>query len=37
MLNFEYYSPTKIYFGKNREDEVGKIIKGYGYKKILLH
>ena len=37
MINFEYYSPTKIFFGKNREEEVGKIIKNYGYSKILLH
>ena len=27
MINFEYYSPTKVYFGKNREKEVGSIIK----------
>lgn len=37
MLNFEFYSPTKIYFGRNREQEVGKIIKDYGYKKVLIH
>ncbi len=37
MLNFDYYSPTKIYFGRNREDEIGKIIQSYGYKKVLLH
>lgn len=37
MINFDFYSPTKIYFGKNRENEVGKIIKKYGFKKVLLH
>lgn len=37
MLDFDFYSPTKIYFGKNREKEVGKIIKSYGFKKVLLH
>lgn len=37
MLNFDFYSPTKIYFGSFRELEVGKIIKEYGYSKILLH
>ncbi len=37
MLNFDFYSPTKIFFGVGREEEVGKIIKGYGYKKILIH
>jgi len=37
MIDFEYYSPTHIYFGRNRYMEVGKIIKSYGYSKILLH
>ena len=37
MVNFEYYSPTKIYFGKNREKEVGSIIKKLKYQKVLLH
>lgn len=37
MINFNFYSPTKIIFGKNRELEVGKIIKEYGFKRILLH
>lgn len=36
MKDFMYYSPTKIYFGKY-EEEVGKIIKEYGYKKVLFH
>ena len=37
MINFDFYSPTKIFFGKEREKEVGEIIKGYGFKKVLLH
>ena len=37
MKNFNFVSPTKIYFGKNREIEIGKIIKEFGYKKVLLH
>lgn len=37
MINFDFYSPTKIFFGKGRENEVGEIIKGYGFKKVLLH
>lgn len=37
MINFEYYAPTKVYFGKNREKEVGSIIKKLKYQKILLH
>ncbi len=37
MINFEYYTPTKVYFGKNREKEVGSIIKKLKYQKVLLH
>ena len=37
MINFEFYSPTKIFFGKEQEKRVGEIIKNYGYKKVLLH
>lgn len=36
MLNFEYYAPTKVFFGKERETETGEIIANYGYKKIML-
>lgn len=37
MNNFDFYSPTKIYFGRNREMEIGQIIKDYGYRKIMFH
>ena len=36
MINFDFISPTKIFFGKDRELEVGNIIASYGYKKIAL-
>lgn len=36
MLNFEYYAPTKVFFGKGREKQIGEIIANYGYKKIML-
>ena len=36
MLDFIYYAPTKVIFGKDKEKEVGSIIKGYGYKKIMM-
>lgn len=36
MLNFEYYTPTKVFFGKERETQTGEIIANYGYKKIML-
>lgn len=34
MTNFDFISPTKIFFGKNKENEIGKIIKSYNYNKI---
>lgn len=37
MENFIYYVPTKIFFGKNEEDNIGKIISSYGYKKVFIH
>ena len=37
MLNFEFYTPTKVFFGRGYEKEVGRIICEYGYKKIMLH
>ncbi|MBO4976942.1 MAG: iron-containing alcohol dehydrogenase [Lachnospiraceae bacterium] len=36
MQDFIYYAPTKVYFGKGKQKEVGEIIKGYGYQKIML-
>lgn len=36
MLDFDIVIPTKIFFGKNKEDEIGKIIKDFGYKKVLI-
>lgn len=37
MLDFEYYAPTKVYFGRNSDEKIGKALKEYGCKKILLH
>ena len=34
MNNFDFTSPTKIFFGKDRDYDIGKIIKSYGFKKI---
>lgn len=36
MRDFNFYTPTKIFFGKGKEKCVGEIIKGYGFKKIML-
>jgi len=36
MNNFTYYNPTKIEFGKEKENKIGEYIKQSGIKKILL-
>ena len=36
MKDFIYYTPTKVFFGKDKHKEVGKIIKDYGYSNIML-
>lgn len=35
MLDFQYYSPTRVVFGKNAVKELGKLLKDR--KKVLLH
>lgn len=37
MVDFDFYSPTKIYFGKGREKEVGEILKARNVQKVLFH
>ena len=37
MVNFQYYTPTKILFGKDTQHKVGEMIKSYGYDKVLFH
>ena len=37
MKNFIYNTPTKVYFGKGQEDNIGTILKRYNAKKVLLH
>lgn len=36
MLDFTYYTPTKVFFGKDSHKNIGEIIKDYGYKKIMM-
>lgn len=36
MLDFTYYTPTKIHFGRDKHKDVGEIIKSYGYTKIMM-
>jgi len=37
MLNFDYYSPTRLVFGRGREHEAGSLAKQAGAKKVLVH
>lgn len=37
MENFEYYTPTRMIFGKDTHLQAGKIIREYGFKKVLVH
>lgn len=37
MNNFNFYSPTYFAFGKEKEMEVGSLIKKFGGSKVLLH
>lgn len=37
MLNFEYFTPTKVVFGKGAENKVGKLIREQHCKKVLVH
>lgn len=36
MLNFTYYTPTKVHFGKDTHKDIGKIIREYGFKTIMM-
>ncbi len=37
MLNFNYYAPTKVVFGKETEKQAGQLIKDFGGSKVLVH
>ena len=36
MKDFLYYAPTKVFFGKDKQKEIGDIVKEYGYKTVML-
>lgn len=36
MINFEYYAPTKVVFGKDAECGVASLVKEYSSKKVLV-
>ncbi|MDL2324902.1 iron-containing alcohol dehydrogenase [Ruminococcaceae bacterium OttesenSCG-928-A16] len=37
MVNFEYYTPTRVVFGKGVEEKVGSLVKEQNGKKVLVH
>ena len=36
MINFDFFTPTKILFGAGRESEVGKQVAGFGGHKVMI-
>ena len=34
--NFEFYSPTRVVFGKETEQQVGKLVREYGGSRVLV-
>ena len=36
-LDFQYYTPTKVVFGKGAEAQVGELVKAQNCKKVLIH
>lgn len=37
MFSFNYYTPTKVVFGKGTEERVAKLVQEFGGKKLLIH
>ena len=37
MLNFQYFTPTKVVFGKDAELKVGPLVKEERCKKVMVH
>lgn len=37
MFNFNYYTPTKVIFGRKTEEKVADLIKEFGGTKVLIH
>ena len=36
-MNFEYFAPTKVVFGKDAEQQAGRLVKEQGGTKVLIH
>ena len=37
MINFEYFTPTKVVFGKDAEAQTGSLVQAQNCKKVLVH
>ena len=37
MIDFKYYTPTEVVFGKESEGKVAQLVKRYGGSKVLVH
>ena len=37
MFGFNYYTPTKVVFGKGTETQVASLVRELGGKKVLIH
>lgn len=37
MNNFNYYTPTKVVFGKDTVDQAGELVKSFGGTRVLIH
>ena len=37
MFAFNYFTPTKVVFGKGTESKVAELIQQFGGKKVLIH
>ena len=37
MFDFNYYAPTMVVFGKNKEEKVGELVKKFGGSRVLVH
>lgn len=37
MFNFQYYTPTKVVFGRDTELQVAELVKEFGGSKLLIH
>ena len=37
MFNFDYFTPTKVAFGRNTVSRTAELIREFGGKKVLIH